>query len=169
VKSKGEWQNYSTTGGLLPISSSWGQTPRNSRPVFFSSTEYLRLYSLCNIFSDERMGLSFTIAAGPRQRSHVQVRVLRDTWPHLSQIRDFLNLTARSPYLFPPGKGWSSYPQALGSILVASYDSQGHGGGIWTRVHMGYAEWQYTISIVLWGRESLRMGEGTQGRLEDCC
>jgi hypothetical protein len=30
------------------------------------------------------MRLSFTIAAGPRQRSHSQVRVPRDSWPHFS-------------------------------------------------------------------------------------
>jgi hypothetical protein len=30
------------------------------------------------------MGLSFTIAAGPRQRSHSQVRIPRDSWPHFT-------------------------------------------------------------------------------------
>jgi hypothetical protein len=30
------------------------------------------------------MGLSFTIAAGPRQRSYFQVRVPRDSWPHFT-------------------------------------------------------------------------------------
>jgi hypothetical protein len=30
------------------------------------------------------MGLLFTIAAGPRQRSHSQVRVSRDSWPNYS-------------------------------------------------------------------------------------
>jgi hypothetical protein len=30
------------------------------------------------------MGLSFTIAAGLRQRSHFQVRALRDSWPHFT-------------------------------------------------------------------------------------
>jgi hypothetical protein len=30
------------------------------------------------------MGLSFTIAAGPRQRSHSHVRVPRDSWPHFT-------------------------------------------------------------------------------------
>jgi hypothetical protein len=29
------------------------------------------------------------------------------------------------------------YSQALGSIFVASYDSQGYGGGILTRLHTG--------------------------------
>jgi hypothetical protein len=36
---------------------------------FYFSTEYLWLYSLCNILSDERMGLSFIIAASPRQHT----------------------------------------------------------------------------------------------------
>jgi hypothetical protein len=32
----------------------------------------------------------------------------------------------RFPYLYPPGTGWSRYtPQALGSLSVAFYDSQG--------------------------------------------
>jgi hypothetical protein len=29
------------------------------------------------------------------------------------------------------------HPRALGSISVASYDSQGYGGGMLTRVHTG--------------------------------
>jgi hypothetical protein len=38
---------------------------------------------------------------------------------------------ARSPYLYPPGTGWPQlYPQALGSLFLASYDSQAYGGGI---------------------------------------
>jgi hypothetical protein len=36
------------------------------------------------IVSEERMHLSFTIAAGPHQRSHCQVRVPRDSWPHFT-------------------------------------------------------------------------------------
>jgi hypothetical protein len=42
---------------------------------------------------------------------------------------------ARSPYLYPPGTGWPSFtPQALGSLFVVSYDSQGYGGGIRPRL-----------------------------------
>jgi hypothetical protein len=54
-------------------------------------------------FSDERTGLSFTIAAGPRQRSRDQFYCL----------------------------GFET------SLFVASYDSQGHGGGIPHRLHTG--------------------------------
>jgi hypothetical protein len=35
--------------------------------------------SKCNILSDKMMGLLFTIAASPRQRSHSKDRVRRDT------------------------------------------------------------------------------------------
>jgi hypothetical protein len=63
--------------------------------------------------SDEGMRLSFTIAAGPRQRSHSRLRVPRDSWPYLlSQIRDSLHPTrrARSPYLlYQRGTGWPCY------------------------------------------------------------
>jgi hypothetical protein len=85
------------------------------------------------------MGLSFTIAAGSRQRSHSRVQVPRDSWQILlSQIRDFTNLEGRSPYLYLPGAGWPSYtPRHWGYLFVASYDSQGYGGGIGPRLHTG--------------------------------
>jgi hypothetical protein len=47
-------------------------------------TEYLLSYSLCNILSDEKMGLSFTNAADPRQCSHSQVRVPRGSCTHFT-------------------------------------------------------------------------------------
>jgi hypothetical protein len=81
-------QRYFTTDGLPSISSSLRQAPLDSRPAFFP-TEHL--FSLCNILSDEMMGLSFTIVVGPRQRSYSQVRVLRDSWPHFTD-----------PYSRPP-------------------------------------------------------------------
>jgi hypothetical protein len=33
------------------------------------------------------------------------------------------------------------YPRALGSLFIASYDSQGYGGGILTRLHTGPKQW----------------------------
>jgi hypothetical protein len=45
---------------------------------------------------------------------------------------------ARSPYLYPPGRRWLSYnPQALSSLFVVSFDSQGYGGDVGTRLHTG--------------------------------
>jgi hypothetical protein len=34
--------------------------------------------------SDERTGLSFTISAGHRQRSHFRIRILWDSWPYFT-------------------------------------------------------------------------------------
>jgi hypothetical protein len=52
------------------------------------------------------MALSFTIAAGPRQLSHSQVRL-----PPFYCVRFDTPPTwrARSPYLYPPGTGWPGY------------------------------------------------------------
>jgi hypothetical protein len=43
-----------------------------------------RHYHNNNNWQNERMGLSFTIAAGPRQRGHSRVRVPRDSWPYFT-------------------------------------------------------------------------------------
>jgi hypothetical protein len=59
----------------------------NRSPLRLRTSKFifqLRLRSLCNVLSDERMGLTFTIAAGPRQSSHSQVRVPRDSWPYFT-------------------------------------------------------------------------------------
>jgi hypothetical protein len=85
------------------------------------------------------MGLSFIIAAGPRQRSHSQVRVPRDSWPHfiVSDSR-LLNMEGQVPVFISPRISVTQlYPQALGSLFVASYKSQGYGGGIRTSLHTG--------------------------------
>jgi hypothetical protein len=37
-------------------------------------------------------------------------------------------------------------PQALGSLPVASYDSQGYGGGIRPRLHMGLTEFESYVT-----------------------
>jgi hypothetical protein len=80
------------------------------------------------------MGLSFTIAAGPRQRNHSQVRV---PWGLMTifyclKFQPPPTYRARSVYL---------YPQTLGSLFVASYDSQGYGRGIRSRLHKEF-HWQ---------------------------
>jgi hypothetical protein len=45
--------------------------------------------------SDERRGLPFTVAAGPRQRSHSWVRVQRDSWPYGTVSDSRLSQTGR--------------------------------------------------------------------------
>jgi hypothetical protein len=66
---------------------------------------------LWGALSDERTGLSFVYAAGPRKRSLSLVLVPRDLRPYFT-VSVFET-----------------------SLFVASYDSQGHGGGIRPRLH----------------------------------
>jgi hypothetical protein len=47
---------------------------------------------------------------------------------------------ARTPYLYPGNRVVQLYPQAMDSLFVASYDLQGCGGGIRTRLHMGFSD-----------------------------
>jgi hypothetical protein len=63
--------------------------PMVSRPVWGLRPDIYYCQSVAGLFmwgafSDERTGLSFTIAAGPRQRSNSQVRVPLDSWPYFT-------------------------------------------------------------------------------------
>jgi hypothetical protein len=81
--------------------------------------------------------VSFTIVAGPRQCSYSLVESRR-THDHilLSQTRDSPNLEGQVPvFISPRNRVAKLHPQALDSLFVASYDSQGYGGGIRTRLH----------------------------------
>jgi hypothetical protein len=102
---------------------------------FFNWTLAISLF--CNILSDERMGLSFTIAAGPRKRSHSRIRVPRDPWPYFTVSDSRLSQPGGSgPRIYILQEQVTQlYPQALGSFFVASYDPQGYGGGILIRLN----------------------------------
>jgi hypothetical protein len=89
--------------------------------------------------SDERMGLSFTIAAGPRQRSLSRIRVPRGSWPRFTVSDSGLPQTWRpDPRIYiPQEQGGPVLPPCTGFLFVASYDSLGYGGGIRTCFHVG--------------------------------
>jgi hypothetical protein len=71
-----ESESYVTTDGQS-ASLSWNKAPIwGLRPDFYYCQTVAGLL-MCGALSDERTGLSFTITAGPRQRSHSQVRVPR--------------------------------------------------------------------------------------------
>jgi hypothetical protein len=53
------------------------------------------------------------------------------------------------------------YPQGLGSLLVASYDSQGYDGGIRPRIHTGWKE-NKGIGVVIRGSVLLREEVGCE-------
>jgi hypothetical protein len=79
VCTKSESEPYITTDGQS-ASLSWNKAPGwGLRPDFYYCQTVAGLL-MWGVLSDLRTGLSFTIAAGPRQRSHSRV---------LAQFRDF--------------------------------------------------------------------------------
>jgi hypothetical protein len=97
--------------------------PTVSRPVCMVTSTHLGLTTIfcyCQTvagllmwgaFSDERMGLPFTIAAGPREWSHSWVRVPRNSWPYFT-VSD-----SRRPQ--PGGPGPRIYiPQKQGGLVM---------------------------------------------------
>jgi hypothetical protein len=82
------------------------------------------LKNLLSALFDERTGLLFRIASGPRQRSHSQVLVPRDP-SYFTEIQDSANLNDQVPVFISPRNRAQLYTKALGSPFVASEDSQG--------------------------------------------
>jgi hypothetical protein len=102
--------------------------------------------------SDEITGLSFTIAAGPHQCSHSQVRVSRDSWPHFT-VSDSRLPQPGGPalHIFISLRNWAAqlYPQALGSLFVASNDSQGYAVDVRTRLHRASSPIEVKVKVTL--------------------
>jgi hypothetical protein len=92
---------------VLVSSPTWGPRPDS----YYSQTVAGLL--TWGVLSDKRRGLSFTTAAGPRQRSHSQVLVPRDSWPYFT-VSD-----SRLPH--PGGPGPHIYiPQEQGGPVMTS-------------------------------------------------
>jgi hypothetical protein len=90
---------------------SWCQAPIwGPRPDFYYCQTLAGLLMWSSL-SVETTGLSFTIAADPRQHSLSRVRVPRDSWPYFSVSGSRLPQPwGPSPhYLYSPGTGWPSY------------------------------------------------------------
>jgi hypothetical protein len=77
--------------------------------------------------SDERTGLSFTIASGPRQRSHFRVRVQWDSWPYFtvsdsrlpfSSLPATRMVTVEVFFFSIPGKGQEIFLYSTASWLT---------------------------------------------------
>jgi hypothetical protein len=100
--------------------------------------------------SDERTSLSFTIAAGPRQRNHSRVRVPRDSRPYftLSDSRLPQPVGAGPRIYIPQEPGGPIIPHALGSPFVATYDSQGYGGGFRNPPHQSQCQSYFTTGCL---------------------
>jgi hypothetical protein len=95
VKSKSKLCYERRSVGRSVLVSRWGL-----RPDFYCCQTVAGLL-MCGALSDEKMGLPFTITAGPRQLSNSWVRVPRDSWPN------FTDLDSRLPQ--PGGLGSRIY------------------------------------------------------------
>jgi hypothetical protein len=134
-----ESESYVTTDGES-ASLSW-----NKASVWVLRPDLYYYQSVASLLmwealSDQRTGLSFTIAAGLRQHNHSQVRVPRGSWPQFTVSDSRLpNLEDQVPvFISHRNRLAQLYPQALGSIFVAIYDSEGYGGGIRHRLHTSF-------------------------------
>jgi hypothetical protein len=88
-----EYESYVTTDGQSS-SLPWNIAPIwDLRPDFYycQTVAYLLTW---DALSDERTGLSFTIAAGIRQPRHSRVRVPRDSWPYFIVSYSELHFTS---------------------------------------------------------------------------
>jgi hypothetical protein len=71
-----------------------------------------------------------------------------------SQIGDFPNLEGQVPvFIFSRKRVTQLYPQASGSLFVASYDLQGYGGNIRPRLHTG-GLFMYIYTMILLGKQN---------------
>jgi hypothetical protein len=118
-KSKLRYDRQSVRQSLLVSSSCLGP-----------KTRFILLPDSCRFVdvgypSNEIMGLSFTIAAGPCQHSHFTLSDSRLTKPGWSDSRIYS----------PSNRVAQLYPQALGSLFIIHFDSQRYGGGIQPHLH----------------------------------
>jgi hypothetical protein len=109
---------------------------RNNRSSVFSVTSVPRSYKKDKEDRSSRLKLLLAFASAVFLRSEccgTHERIF------LSQSRDSPNLEGLVPVFTSPRKRVARlYPQALGSLFVASYDSQAYGGDIRPRLHTGF-------------------------------
>jgi hypothetical protein len=104
--------------------------------------------------SEERTGLSFTIAAGSRQRSHSQVQVPRDSWPYFTFSDSGLPLPGwPCPRIYitqeqggpdiPPGTGFPFRRLLRLARLRWRYSTPTSWGGLKTEFFYKYVKMQF--------------------------
>jgi hypothetical protein len=133
-------QSYFTYGNLPPVNSSWRQAPWDLR---LETNNFIFQRNICGyspyVTSSLMRGwvrslrLLLVLASAVTLRSescgsHDHIS--------LSQIRDSPNLEGEVPvFIYPRNRVARLYSQALGSLFVASYDSQDYGESIRLRLH----------------------------------
>jgi hypothetical protein len=129
------------------VSLSWCHAPIWGPRLDFNYCQTVSDLLMWGALSDKRTALSFTQLLLALTSVVIHGSVSRGTHDHilLHQILDSSNLEGQVPVFKSPRK-WVTqlYPQALGSLFVASYDSQGYGGGIRTRL---FSHWSSLYSF----------------------
>jgi hypothetical protein len=90
-----ESESYVTTDGLS-ASLSWNEAPTWDLLTHFYCYQTVASLLMWGALSDEKTGVSFSVAAGSRQRIHSRVQVLWDSRPYFT-VSD-----SRLPFLSPP-------------------------------------------------------------------
>jgi hypothetical protein len=86
---------------------------------------------VCNILVQLLLSLASAVTLGSNYRSTQTI--------FYCLIRHSPNLEGQVPvFMSPKNRVAQLYPRELGSLFVASYDSQGYRGGILTRLHMRF-------------------------------
>jgi hypothetical protein len=122
-----EFESYVTTDGQS-ASLSWNKAPIWClRPDFYYCQTVAGLLTWVAL-SYERTGLSFTIIAGPRQRSHSRIRVPWDSRPHFtvsdSRLPFSLSPTTRraTVEVFDPASIRDTIPSSKpASVIISSH------------------------------------------------
>jgi hypothetical protein len=97
----------------LPLADYRQSLRLGSKPLEPHGQNFLSPLNTCGHSPDESMGLSFTIAAGPRQRSHSRVRVPWDSQPYFPFCLLLRLAGLRWKYSTPPPHGLTS-PHSFG-------------------------------------------------------
>jgi hypothetical protein len=115
-------ESYVTTDGQS-ASLSWNKAPIWGLRPDFCYCQTVAGLLMWGALSDERTGLSFTIAAGTRQRSHSRIRVPRDSWPHFTI--SYSGLPVSSPPVTRLHTGWLPIlnPESCFFALLRIYSS----------------------------------------------
>jgi hypothetical protein len=98
----------------------------------FITVRQLQALLMWGALSDERMRLSFTIAAGPRQRSHFPVRVTWDSLPYFTVSDSRLPFSSPSTTrratveVFDHASTWDSSLLVVFLLLPASSESESY-------------------------------------------
>jgi hypothetical protein len=130
---KSQSQSHFTTMGHL-ANLSWCQAPIWGPRLFITVRQsWVCWHGAPSLMRGQVCHLKLLLAL---TSSHSFVQVPWDSWPYFTASDS--TWWARSPYLIPPRNRVAQvYPQALNSLFVTSYGSQGYGEGIRTHLHTG--------------------------------